>query len=230
MKQEARKVMAPDEGTRARRDDESMPKHRRGGATPRAALQTSQDLRPSCITLSHQPGGATNQAQVGGLRYRWGMRILLVRHGEAVPYDTTPVDELRWLTAAGRAGVRDVAQALAQRGVRLTQVFTSPLVRAVQTCEILVQHVHPASDVPVSVHVGLAAEEGSITQALAPLAKAGEDDVIALVTHMPKVSAMAAYLTGNQRFEQFATGAVYMLSRSGNEPCTVEFTLSPGHL
>ena len=158
------------------------------------------------------------------------MRILLVRHGEAVPYDTTPVDERRWLTDAGRSGVRSVAQALATRGVRFTHVYTSPLVRAVQTTEILVQHVHPASDVPVSVHVALSAEEGGIHQALAPLAKAGEDDTIALVTHMPKVSAMAAYLTGNQRFEPFDTGAVYMLTRTGGGPCSVEFALSPGRL
>lgn len=171
-----------------------------------------------------------DQARRRGVSYRCGMRILLVRHGEAVPYDTTPVDERRWLTEAGRAGVRDVALALAQRGVRLTHVYTSPLVRAVQTAEILVQHMHPACDVPVSVHVGLAADEGNTTQALSPLAKASEDDTIALVTHMPKVSGLAAYLTGNPRFEPFATGAVYMLSRPPGGLCTVEFTLSPGRL
>jgi hypothetical protein len=49
--QDGRKGMAQDEGARARRDDESMLSHRRGGATPLAALQTSQDFRPSCITL-----------------------------------------------------------------------------------------------------------------------------------------------------------------------------------
>ena len=157
------------------------------------------------------------------------MRILLVRHGEAVPYDATPVDELRWLTSAGRSEVRTVALALASRGVRFTRVYTSPLVRAVQTAEILAQHVHPGCDVPVAVHVPLAAEEGSTAQALSVLARAGDDETIALVTHMPKVSALAAQLTGGQRFGAFTTGAVCMIQRTG-DVAEVEFMLDPKRL
>ena len=177
-----------------------------------------------------QLDGGTNQARARALRYREAMRILLVRHGEAVPYDTTPVDERRWLTPAGRAGVRDVAQALAKRGVRLSHVYTSPLVRAVQTAEILVQRVRPACDVPVSVHLALSAEEGSTTQALAPLSTTGASDTIALVTHMPKVAGLAAYLTGAPRFEPFATGAAYMLVRGPSGLCEVEFVVTPDRL
>jgi phosphohistidine phosphatase len=164
------------------------------------------------------------------MRYVDAMRILLVRHGEAVPYDTTPVDGRRWLTPRGRAEVRDVAQALAQRGVRLSHVYTSPLVRAVQTAEVLVQHVHPACDVPVNVHVALSAEEGSTAQALLPIANMGEQDTVALVTHMPKVAAMAAQLTRAARFEPFATGAACMLLRGPSGACEVEFLITPDQL
>lgn len=157
------------------------------------------------------------------------MRILLVRHGEAVPYDTTPVDELRWLTSAGRCEVRAVALALAARGVRFTRVYTSPLVRAVQTTEILAQLVHPECDVPVGVHVPLAAEEGSTVQALSVLERAGDDETIALVTHMPKVSALAAQLTGGQRFGAFTTAAACMIKRTDGR-AEVEFMLDPKHL
>lgn len=190
-------------------------------------MPSRESSSPSCV---QQLDRATNQARVEGLRYRDAMRILLVRHGEAVPYDTTPVDERRWLTPGGRAGVRDVAQSLAARGVRLSHVYTSPLVRAVQTAEILVQHVHPACDVPVSVHLALSAEEGSTTQALAPLATTRETDTIALVTHMPKVAGLAAYLTGSPRFEPFATGAAYMLARLPGGLCEVEFVVTPDRL
>jgi phosphohistidine phosphatase SixA len=156
------------------------------------------------------------------------MRILLVRHGEAVPYDATPADERRWLTEAGRAGVREVALELATRGVRFTRVYTSPLVRAVQTAEILVQHVHPASDVPVCVHVPLSAEEGSTIQALAVLDTAQADDTVVLVTHMPKISALASLLTG-QRFGGFATGTACMVQRAASG-AEVEFMIDPSRL
>ena len=154
------------------------------------------------------------------------MRILLVRHGEAVPYDATPVDERRWLTEAGRAGVQAVAMALAGRGERFSRIYTSPLVRAVQTAEILVQHVHPSSDVPVMVHVPLSAEEGSIMQALSVVESAGPDDTVVLVTHMPKISALACQLTGGQRFGAFTTGAACMLVRDTGS-AEVEFMLDP---
>ncbi len=124
------------------------------------------------------------------------------------------MDETRWLTEGGRAGVREVAQALAARGVRLTKVFTSPLVRAVQTTEILVQHMHPECEVPVAVHMALSAEVGTTAQALMPLDQAAPEDTIALVTHMPKVSALAAHLTGSGRFEPFTTGAAYLIEMS----------------
>ncbi|MCB9659838.1 MAG: phosphohistidine phosphatase SixA [Polyangiales bacterium] len=157
------------------------------------------------------------------------MRILLVRHGEAVPYDTTPVDERRWLTERGRAGVRAVAYALAEKGLRFTRVYTSPLVRAVQTAEILVQHVHPACDVPVLVHVPLSAEEGSPAQALAVLDSARPDDTVVLVTHMPKVSALAAQLSGGQRFSGFETGAACLITRQQGS-AQVEFMIDPSRL
>lgn len=157
------------------------------------------------------------------------MRILLVRHGEAVPYDTTPVDERRWLTEKGRAGVRAVAQALAGRGLRFTRVYTSPLVRAVQTAEILVQHVHPACDVPVLVHVPLSAEEGSPTQALSVLESARADDTVVLVTHMPKISALAGQLSGGQRFGGFETGAACLITRDASA-ARVEFMIDPTRL
>ena len=118
-------------------------------------------------------------------------------------------------SAGNRTSYREAAvslgQALAARGVRLTKVFTSPLVRAVQTTEILVQHMHPECDVPVAVHMALSAERGTTAQALMPLDQASSDETIALVTHMPKVSALAAHLTGSGRFEPFTTGAAYLI-------------------
>ncbi len=63
------------------------------------------------------------------------MRVTLIRHAEAG--DDAPRDESRALTSRGRADARRLGRALARRGVRFTAIVTSPLVRAVQTAEIV---------------------------------------------------------------------------------------------
>ncbi|MFY0565990.1 SixA phosphatase family protein [Archangium lansingense] len=77
------------------------------------------------------------------------MPLLLVRH--AVAEDAHPLgDEARALTVEGRAAFRTHARKLA-RLTPMTGIVTSPLVRAVQTAELLAEafglgqvEVHPA--------------------------------------------------------------------------------------
>ncbi len=65
------------------------------------------------------------------------MPLLLVRH--AVAEDAHPLgDEARALTAEGRAAFRAHARKLA-RLTPMTGIVTSPLVRAVQTAELLAE-------------------------------------------------------------------------------------------
>src|SRR5580765_1210383 len=63
------------------------------------------------------------------------MRVTLIRHAEAG--DDAPRDESRALTVRGRADARRLGRVLARRGVRFSAIVTSPLVRAVQTAEIV---------------------------------------------------------------------------------------------
>src|SRR5262245_19157912 len=65
------------------------------------------------------------------------MHVLLVRHGTATSPDFAPTDEMRWLTDTGRLGVREIGRTLVGMGLRFSRMYTSPLVRAVQTAEIL---------------------------------------------------------------------------------------------
>ena len=67
------------------------------------------------------------------------MRILLVRHADAVLETATVPDEYRYLSPAGRHQVRELAALLAEAGLELGAVMSSPLVRAVQTAELLVR-------------------------------------------------------------------------------------------
>lgn len=133
------------------------------------------------------------------------MRVLLIRHSTAVDAYGAPTDETRWLTSEGRARMREVAAVVA-REVVPTRIFTSPLVRAVQTADLLAEGTGYSG--AVEVHAPLAAEHGTTAQALAVLERAGERDVVALVTHAPKVRVLAGHLAAVDRMPSFRTGAV----------------------
>jgi phosphohistidine phosphatase len=123
------------------------------------------------------------------------VRVTLIRHAEAG--DDAPRDESRALTARGRADARRLGRALARRGVRFTTIVTSPLVRAVQTAEIVAAATEfrgrmPATDVLVP--------EASAGDVVAFLAKIAEEKSVALVAHEPILSAVAAALTRKGRY------------------------------
>jgi phosphohistidine phosphatase len=65
------------------------------------------------------------------------MRIYLVRHSEAVDRVPPMPDAARYLSARGRVSFREMARRFRDAGAHPTRMFTSPLVRAVQTAEIL---------------------------------------------------------------------------------------------
>src|SRR5689334_12282667 len=66
------------------------------------------------------------------------MEILIIRHGEAVDDAPGLGDAGRWLTGKGRKVTRHVADFLAAKDdLRPVEIWSSPLVRAVQTAEII---------------------------------------------------------------------------------------------
>jgi phosphohistidine phosphatase len=67
------------------------------------------------------------------------MELFLIRHGIAGDRDPVkyPDDEKRPLTEKGRSKTQEVAQSLANIGLRFDLMLTSPLLRAHQTAEIL---------------------------------------------------------------------------------------------
>jgi phosphohistidine phosphatase len=135
------------------------------------------------------------------------MQVLLVRHGAAVDTTLARIDHLRWLTDHGRRSMTRLGKALASLDLRYSCIYTSPLVRAVQSAEILAA-TQPDFAGPVAVHTPLSTDEGTTAQALAPLEHAAEDDVIVMVTHMPKIEVLAGHLCQARRPDSFKTGSV----------------------
>jgi phosphohistidine phosphatase len=137
------------------------------------------------------------------------IRIYLIRHGIAEdPKQDTP-DDSRPLTAKGRRRFRRASRAFARKGEPLTHLFTSPLVRAVQTAEILARSLS-RDEVEVLEELRSGAPAAKLIAALSSRAKDG--DAIALVGHDPQMSHLVAALSqlGPEDAErvQFRKGAI----------------------
>jgi phosphohistidine phosphatase len=123
------------------------------------------------------------------------VRVTLIRHAEAG--DDAPRDESRALTVRGRVDARRLGRALARRGVRFTLVISSPLVRAVQTAEI----VAAATSYRGRMLADDALEpEAAASGVVALLANLDDQKSVALVAHEPILSAVAAALLHKSRY------------------------------
>jgi phosphohistidine phosphatase len=124
------------------------------------------------------------------VRSRIVLKLFLVRHGHAGdPEAWKRPDDSRPLTAKGRSDFRRTAQAFARRE-KIDVLCTSPLVRAVQTAEILAAALE-LDDVPVWEEL----RPDVPVQAL--LERASGEDVkrLALVGHDPQITGILAALT-----------------------------------
>jgi phosphohistidine phosphatase SixA len=127
------------------------------------------------------------------------MALLLCRHADAVSESAGLDDEGRYLTSLGRVQARALGAELGAAGIRIERAISSPLVRAVQTAELVVA---------VAGAPGLVIET---SQRLAPHADgrriaeevAGEAELILLVGHEPNLSGLAAALLALRSFGGF---------------------------
>ncbi|MFY2559267.1 SixA phosphatase family protein [Corallococcus terminator] len=143
------------------------------------------------------------------------MRIFLVRHADAdaeIPEGLG--DEARALTAKARLNTAAHFASLAERMGPIGLILTSPLVRTVQTSQILSfatkhegllrAHRCLLPDMPV----------GTVDSVLAEHA----DENLVLVGHQPSMGALAAHLTGMQSFPKSVNpGTVIALERVESE-------------
>jgi phosphohistidine phosphatase len=119
------------------------------------------------------------------------IRLYLVRHGIALERDEHPEvpDESRPLTAKGRLRFRRASRAFARLGESVDLLFTSPLVRAVQTAELLAGALKQA-DVLCIESLRPSAPPDQLLQELVKKAKGAQS--IALVGHDPQMTQLLA--------------------------------------
>jgi phosphohistidine phosphatase len=120
------------------------------------------------------------------------MELYLIRHGLAGESGSYTNDAERPLTEAGRKKTRQVANRLIELGLTFDLILTSPLVRARQTAELLLQ----AGLSKTLEEANYLAPDGDITSWINWLAtwNADEKGSLALVGHEPNLSAWAEIL------------------------------------
>lgn len=128
------------------------------------------------------------------------MKLLLVRHGAAVPGGTPGVlDDERPLTPKGKAKFIVAAKGLARIARRPDVLLTSPLPRARATADIAARafkRVEPTIE-PALAH-------GSLDHIVAALGAQPADATVAIVGHEPTLSALLARLLDAQHGERLA--------------------------
>lgn len=149
------------------------------------------------------------------------MKLYVVRHGPAEDTATSGKDFDRALTPSGRERVRDVAKALGRAGEAPKVILSSPLVRALQTAEV------------IAAELGIALVE--TTRDLAP----GGDAVALLrslvaqkrkramvVGHQPDLTILVEEMTGG-RFPYDMTKSMVAGLRADEGSTQLRFVLDP---
>ncbi len=121
------------------------------------------------------------------------MRLYLIRHGIAVNRSDPDVlsDEARELTPAGIKKMRKIVLALAKMNVNFHEIWTSPLIRARQTAQIV------AEELPVTPRlrtVKSLAPSGDPNALLDQIGRSLHLDEVALVGHEPDLGELATRL------------------------------------
>lgn len=145
------------------------------------------------------------------------MRVIFFRHGPAGSQNPArwQDDARRPLTARGTERTRRAARGLAKIERNVKVILTSPLTRADQTAQLLVE----ALEVPRPERLEALAPGGSARKVLEALSRFGADDTVVLVGHEPSLGKLAASLAFA------ATGVALPLKKAG--ACCIRFEGSP---
>jgi phosphohistidine phosphatase len=134
------------------------------------------------------------------------LTLYLVRHAIAADRGPAwPDDSKRPLTSDGMKKFRRAARGVADLGVEVDRMLTSPLVRARQTAELLAAAL-PGDPPIVETH---ALAPGASFEALVKIVEEyGDCRALALVGHEPGIGDLAARLIGAPSPLEFKKGAV----------------------
>jgi phosphohistidine phosphatase len=136
------------------------------------------------------------------------VKLYLVRHAEAIERSATMPDAARYLTPKGRVAFRKIARRVREAGIAPDVIFTSPLLRSVQTAEILAERLKHEGPVVVVKELSPGFDDRALRSLLAD---AGNPAEAAFVGHEPDLGDLAATLLSLRGDFPLRKGAVLAL-------------------
>jgi phosphohistidine phosphatase len=123
------------------------------------------------------------------------MKVLLIRHGQAVDEAPGLGDTGRWLTEKGRKITRKVGRWLGKSDKRRpAAIWTSPLVRAVQTAEIVAEATGFEGEIKACSELLPGRDPGDLIKRITDEPPEG---LLCVVGHEPSLSLVASALLGD---------------------------------
>lgn len=136
------------------------------------------------------------------------MKLLIVRHAAAVERSASIGDEKRYLTPEGRLFMRKTARTMREKGVDPALIVTSPLLRAVQTADILAEAIAYGGPLVVRDEVKPGFDLPALRGLLDEYRSAGE---VVIVGHEPDLSGIIATILSLPGGFNFRKGAAVKL-------------------
>ncbi len=162
------------------------------------------------------------------------MEVILIRHAKAEPRDanTWPDDDVRPLTAEGRAEQRAAARAMKKMGIKFDFLVTSPLLRAKETAELVAKGYRWAEAPQESAALSHDYSVGAVVKLLA---KFPPDSAVALIGHEPDFSHLAGALVSQSGDLNIAVKKSGVVGIEFDGPAEAGkgillYHLKPGHL
>lgn len=137
--------------------------------------------------------------------------VVLLRHGIAEPADGSKSDALRALTGEGHEHMQQIGRRLAEVFPKAEKIYTSPLVRCVETASWVVK----GYDGAIAVEETSALRPGATTSEFRTLLADRREQRLICVGHEPTLSDFALALTGMSGYLELKKGGCYGIRLSG---------------
>jgi phosphohistidine phosphatase len=129
------------------------------------------------------------------------VQVFLIRHADSVPETVAVRDPHRNLSLQGRTQARSLGERMRWHDCSPSHVWTSPLVRAVQTAELVCGTMN--SELAIE-SVPALAPDGSPRDVVAAIKALPPTAGVMIVGHEPSLSAIGALVVGNPSFQALA--------------------------
>ena len=136
------------------------------------------------------------------------MELCLVRHAAAAERTSDIPDELRYLVPEGRALFRKTARTMLKKGLEPNLILSSPLIRSVQTAEILAEALEYNGPLVVTDELSPGLDMAGLLRILQYFKPVGE---LVLVGHAPDLGNLAAALLSLPGGLELKKGAAVMM-------------------